>query len=551
MPGYRCHTLLGATLLAAPFLSASAAVFTVGNDGSCTHDSIQAAINAAAANGPGVDDIRILAGVREAQALRIADQSVQISGGWPSCTASAPAGVTELHGGQGSVVQVRGAGGGDVHTVHLSRLRLTQGNGGDDGRGGGLDAEGALRVVLADVEIDHNEAFQGGGGAFIGGPSSGFGGILELHRGVVIHHNRATQGAGARGGGIQVERASLRVRADAVEIRDNDAVFGGGIHVQQGQVSIGNSGEPEVTQNATGLRISGNHAHIGGGVYVFGSGALFDAYELRLENNRADQYGGGLYASGGAQIQIQRDYPNANAVQCSGPDCSRIAGNQAGDGCPGTRGHGGGVYLDNARAYISQTEFRDNCAYGSPALNTWGPFLRVNSVLFARNRLTARGFDQTGAQTVSISSRNGDPARDIEMNFATFADNVFVGEGGATTPATSLYAASPGDRFVMRASAFKDPVPWTVTSAGACNRSGLTGAEFVAGGIGNYRPEAGSPLVDACSSTDVPVNSRDPELRARCLDNPVPDRGGTCDIGAYEREAGTPTDRLFANGFES
>ena len=329
--------LLTALACAAP---ADAAVFTVGYGGDCTHASIQAAIDAAAANGPGEDEVRVIATEYTLQRLLVANQSLVLTGGWGSCAADAAVvGATGLVGGfeagtpgTNAVLRVQ-AGDSPIHTVTVRRFELRDGSGGADGNGGGIDAFGALRLVLGEVSITGNRVSGSGGGIFLRGPSGGnFGGILELDPGVTIHANRAD----FSGGGLQLERATARIRADRTAITGNQALYGGGIYSRASSISIGRGGgDPDPQSGATGHRIAGNRAQLGGGVYLE-NGSLFDAHELRLESNVASQNGGGLYAIGASQVQIQLDYPNAFRVECEGEACSRIAANQAGNGCPGS-----------------------------------------------------------------------------------------------------------------------------------------------------------------------------------------------------------------------
>lgn len=84
--------------------AANAAVYTVGpkgTPGSCTHSTIQAAINAAAGN-PGTDEIRISANqIWPAQALYVENHGVDLIGGFADCASEMPTAQTELSGAGG------------------------------------------------------------------------------------------------------------------------------------------------------------------------------------------------------------------------------------------------------------------------------------------------------------------------------------------------------------------------------------------------------------------------------------------------------------------
>lgn len=540
--------------------AADAAVFTVGHGAGCTHTAIQPAIDAAAANGPDEDEVRVVSNEYTQQRLVIANQSLALSGGWASCAADAAVvGASALIGGfeagtpgSNAVLRVQ-AGDTAIHTVSVRRFELRDGSGGSDGNGGGIDAFGALRLILGDVSITGNHASGSGGGIFLRGPSGGnFGGILELDPGVSIHANRAD----FSGGGIQLERATARIRADHTAITGNQALYGGGIYARASSISIGRGGgDPEPQGDASGHRIAGNRAQLGGGVYLE-NGSLFDAHELQLEGNIASQTGGGLYATGASQVQIQRDYPNAFRIECAGNACSRIAANQAGNGCPGSEGAGGGLYLDgNSRAYVRQTEIVDNCAWGSPAIQSWGPVLDLEGVLVANNRLRWReGANYTGRAAISYASRVGGPASNARLAFVTLAGNVELREDGTPSPVNAISELSNAGAWTFRLNGLvsADPIPGTVAFFGACNRQNVGLASFVDAAAGDFRPRTGSGLVDACAVTDAGHEFRDPRLVTRCNDHPEQaNQGGTCDLGAYEAVHAAPADRLFANGFEA
>lgn len=539
---------------------ADAAVFTVGYGPGCTHAGIQAAIDAAAANGPDEDEIRVVANEYTLQRLIIANQSLTLTGGWNSCAPDASVvGTTGLVGGfqagtpgTNAVLRVQ-AGDTAIHTVTVRRFELRDGSGGADGNGGGIDAFGALRLVLGDVSITGNRVSGAGGGIFLRGPSTGsFGGILELDPGVNIHANSAD----LSGGGIHLERASARIRADRTAITGNRALYGGGLHAKASSISIGfGGGDSDPQTGASGHRIAGNRAQVGGGVYLE-NGSLFDANELQLEGNIASQLGGGLYAIGASQVQIQRDYPNAFKVECMGNACSRIASNQAGNGCPGSDGFGGGLYLDgNSRAYVRQTEIVDNCAYGSPAIQSWGPVLDLEGVVVAGNRLRWRdGADYTGRAAIGYASRTGGPDSFARLAFTTLAGNVEVRDDGTTSPVNAMSQLSNFGAwtFSLNGLVTADPVPGAVTSFGACNRQNVALSSFADAAGGDFRPRIGGGLVDACAAAEAAYEFRDPQLVTRCVDHPQqPDQGGSCDIGAYEAVYVAPADRLFANGFEA
>lgn len=132
--------------------------------------------------------------------------------------------------------------GANVQNVTVQGFDLRDGNGGPDDDGAGIDATGTLRLVLQDTDVFDNQADSNGGGISMKGPATGFGGILELHAGVRLRNNQA----GNYGGGIYLEKATLRMRADRTEISGNSALYGGGVAALNSSVGIGNAGEPEI-----------------------------------------------------------------------------------------------------------------------------------------------------------------------------------------------------------------------------------------------------------------------------------------------------------------
>ena len=122
-------------------LPVSAATFTVGPGGDCTHPTLQAALDSAAANS-GADEVRI---VRTAtwtgiQISTNTNQDVAIVGGWAACSSQQPTGKTTLSGAGGqarSVIALRGNG-----NFTLRNLVIRDGDQAGDDDGGGIHFQG-------------------------------------------------------------------------------------------------------------------------------------------------------------------------------------------------------------------------------------------------------------------------------------------------------------------------------------------------------------------------------------------------------------------------
>lgn len=543
--------------------SAQAALFWVGSDPGCTHATLQAAINAAQANGPGEDEIRVRAGTFLNQGLSIDDHSLVITGGWNGCGGGAQqttrsvlsAGPSAGTYGTTPVFQIRVLA--TAQSVSLRNLVIQDGYS-QFTDGGGIRVEGRASVYLENVLLEHNYSTTHGGGIYVNGFGVNARATVELHRDVTVSNNRAD----VYGGGIYGRHANIRIRSDRTDIVGNLAGFGGGIAAWQSGITVGAVGQPVPYHNATGATIRQNQAVRGGGVYLWDY-AAFDARELSLVGNIATHAGsagsgGGIYATDNAFVRMARDYPDSNSVSCpADQNCSRIVGNRAGDGCPGSGGHGGGAYFDGAGGFFYQTLFLENCAYGSPALTSWGPTLVLEGVVVAKNRLAFRtGGDQTGRHVVSHASRANAPTAFSDIRFSTFSDNVEVMANGSTAPATATHLHAPGTGWNQEvlATAFADPVTAAggVSAFGPCNLTQLQAGHFANPAGNDYRPTLAGFLVDACALSSIiySIQYTDPRRVERCQNHSRPDQGGHCDIGAYELPSDIPADRIFANGFQ-
>ena len=140
--------LLTGAALAAPH-AAPAATFVVGAGAGCTHGSIQAAVDAAAAS-PGFDTIRItrsLAYSNQAIVVEADTGGLEFLGGYADCqtiTTSLPrTWVSGAGAPPAAVFSLRGSS-----SVFLSGLEISDGD--NDTGGGGIDIVGGPKTVLLD-----------------------------------------------------------------------------------------------------------------------------------------------------------------------------------------------------------------------------------------------------------------------------------------------------------------------------------------------------------------------------------------------------------------
>lgn len=246
--------------LAGGWQPAAAAILTVGpiGEAGCSHHSLQAAINAAAAM-PGTDIIRMSLTTFPATHVLVTEAGeLAIEGGFVSCTLPVRAGQTTLAGqtpnGLGPVIQHSGAG----------------------------------RLILQDLVIRdglaNSDAQPRGGGVH----SSGSGGLIL--RNVDLRSNRARFGAGLAVGTKQVTLDGVRFTSNIASIS------GGGLYAEGATVEIHGEG----TSYFLGNWAQGNSSGTGGGaIFARNSDVFIDALPPAqwgfMDDNFAQMYGGAVY----------------------------------------------------------------------------------------------------------------------------------------------------------------------------------------------------------------------------------------------------------------
>jgi predicted outer membrane repeat protein len=301
----RLSSCLVLLLLAAP---APALTYLVGGGAvpsQCDFNSLQAAIDAAAAN-PGEDFIRVASDqTYTQQALSIGQQDLTITGGYASCAAALPAnalptGSTVIDGAGGAAAPVFSITGSGVRV--LANLQIRNGDhlpANNTGCGGGIRFVGRGELRLSRIGLAQNRANFGGGICFTGTDSPAH---LSVLAGSAINNNTATTGDG---GGILINgRARLFVLQDDTLIAFNAAPNGdgGGVHVvSPARVDIGSPGLGNL-----GV-LYANSARRGGGLAaVAPEGSDIDvctrlfttdaSRPVRVHQNQATVAGGAFYA---------------------------------------------------------------------------------------------------------------------------------------------------------------------------------------------------------------------------------------------------------------
>lgn len=579
------------------FGSAHGAVFTVGSDPQCTHNTVQAAIDAAEQMPTEPHTIRIATNqTYTAQALTIRGVFlVTIEGGFSDCSDLSPSGNTVISGQGGAQASVLHINGGFITLRNLSFIR------GDEsmvnGRGGGIKFTSPgvpSSLGLHGVVISQNSAAFGGGLHVTGG-------TVTIGSGTQIAQNTAQ----FSGGGILVRgrpggnypRASLEMQGDDTVVINNQAL---GIDTGTGQPSGGYGGgilvesDVEATLRFDGPGgLGGNTARYGGGIAVRNLGGegtdiavrVGGADIVRIANNSAIVAGGGIWVEGigggaiGSDVEVclsnflfeGNTAPSGAAIHAGllgtsagdDPSQARVALNRPCLGAtpgPNTPTAPPCTRAGSCNRIIGHT--------GNPSsLLRFGPgaSLDAQRVVFVGN--TAQRLvdaDEPGAVSLTMCLatantlgasvlRARNPQDLVTLAECTIADNTNAGSyllefpnGGALALRNGIFW-QPGELLVSPAgggAGLNASVLATISN----DRSTLPGLPgFIDGPpafndpvVGDYRPRASSPAIDVAATTggtDLVFKPRDQRI--------LPTAGSTRDIGAYERQT---TDPLLING---
>jgi hypothetical protein len=567
-------------------LPCEAVVLSVGNDVTCTHASLQLAIDAASGAGP--HQIKLKTDTYTAQAINLAGKDITLTGGFATCGAPTPTGVSTLSGLGGvaaSVIGITGAG----NDVILENLSIIRGDEVVAGSGGGIDFRGNGFLTLRQTVVAQNYAGYGGGiyvstndtaelrieaGSVIQNNTAQFsGGGIRLAGQVrmtmiddrtIIQGNQALgvnpsngQAQDGHGGGLLLiapataDIGSPGFGSDGV-LTGNSARFGGAVSLRGGPAngSIAYlrlySIDPERAS-----RISGNHAlQNGGGIYLepdasTGSDTSVCAVDLRIDGNRAPQ-GSAIYSNTSANLG---DFPIGGLVQLvSGQDaepcglaarlpqcdpgavCGSIDGNLSED-ANGQPMEGATVLL-RGKSFFSadRVTFRRN--EGAQLIR----ILDAGADAFLDNCLIADNL--ASAQLIWQEAGTGS---ELDVEGCTLANNQ-IGASHVMSIANGLRIGrsildQPGKTSVQLNSGTvqaNSVIARETLSLGGGPTLMLAAPRFIDPAHGDYRLQAASPAVEYAALIGSPVRDLDGTLRGRELDL-VSNRFGPADLGAYER----------------
>lgn len=567
---------LGLAALLSASVPAAAATFTVGPGGSCTHTSLQAALDSAA-NNSGADEVRI---VRTAPwtAIQVStntNQDVEIVGGWASCTSQQPTGTTVLDGTGGqarSVLSLRGDG-----DFTLRNLEITGGDQAGDDDGGGVHFQGGGILRIVDSVITENSADEGGG-VYAHGTTITSEAILEN---TVVSSNIAR----SHGGGAVAQQIEMTIRGDESALISNTAGgSGGGLLVRSGEFV-------SYAYISGGLfGVSGNSAARGGGIAVVAGVESAREAQLQVFSTTSDVamlIGNNIASERGGAIDLQPDGEGfgENAGAVANLRNVRIEGNIAPVGAAINLAHdnfgpfgehavGGRVYFNSGTGlHPSATP----CPFGKPCGNirnnttgnTTGAVVHISeNADFDASRIVIEGNQggwlayMSGEELTQLQLDNsliagntvqnalirddqneGDTFVLLHLHYLTIAGNT-IGANGVLSinedmaftrsvidqPGKALIAtnvgATGGTHDIQRVIANTSTAPTGTT---------LGPPRFVDPANGDYMPRAGSRAVDF--ALPLAEFTQDLHSHTRTIDLPLnANETGGSDVGALERE---------------
>lgn len=562
---------------------------SMGTDTACDFDSATHTISDVIATG--ASEIRLASNGVYQDNISLINRDLVLRGGFSTCLEAENNQQTydvliAIDGSLGFVPVIHISGEDSRNLVRLENLILT---GGFANSGGGLFVETAdAEIQLLRVVTSNNQAQEGGGIAIELGTVDFFG------QDVVVINNRALTEFG-HGGGVYCNSALNTMTFTGLSvINNNEAARGGGLYSSVCKINFYSSLHPEIItffagvtgnsssdvggglylrgrtevnffgqrmcdggeclgSNEVPIMINENDSNLdptadadGGGIYMESLGLTpkFYANGLQMVNNQAGGNGGGIYATEGSSVIIDRV-----SRACWEKDrCNLIEANQSSN----DSGFGGAFYLENSSAEISHAYIEANRADFGTAFMVTGNDSNVSlehSVLDDNGDEGMSGFSDNNVIRLSLGAH-------MSIKHTTIADN----DAASSVFSVDLLPSS----LDLLASIVDEPngIPVFPVASGSLNVNCLISHEagsfngnnvivanpdFIDRSSGNYHLSAVSPAIDRCAD----VNSNlglDIDLEPLGWDDPNQINGaGAYDAGADETYL---NDIIFKDGYD-
>ena len=294
-------------------LPVQAATYTVGFEANCTHETIQAAVDAANAS-PGADYIQLARSlVYEPIAVTInTAQELTNEGGAAGCYAPQDNERTIISGMGGARAPEFRIVGLTGSIIRIRKLSIELGDvAAQDGKGGGIYYTGNGILDIAESSFLYNEAGYGGG---LFAEGTGTAAEVIIGANTMFDYNSAFR----NGGGIHIDNLEFTMTAPGSILAHNEARG----HLVGGQMQYGYGGGMAILGDTFGTFatigsngyngfgvITQNRARYGGGIAAYtpdsaSSEVVLRLYgasagsRVRLQGNVATETGGGVYSRG-------------------------------------------------------------------------------------------------------------------------------------------------------------------------------------------------------------------------------------------------------------
>ena len=325
-------------------------------------------------------------------------------------------------------------------------------------------------TLLSYADIFDNNALTG----------NGFGGGVYMSQGIVsisdcsdIYSNEAISG-----GGVYLITSTLTMGGDCSEIYSNSATGnGGGVYAINSVVNLDD--RAALTQNEAGLSTGAGN---GGGAYLDNSDLMSDMGSIYY--NSAASNGGGVYAGNASLLDM-----DLGGYICTGPWCSQLHNNTA------TTLYGGGVYASGGSEIDLQQIFIEfNSAARGGGIYAYQSPVYLYDILLARNDATEGVGD--GIRLLTGASLVGSHIT-LAYNNASGTTGDAINMSGATLSlSNSIIWAHSSSINVAGQTVTCSDIQGTYVGAGNINADPL----FISAAGNNFHLQRTSLAIDRCDS---------------------------------------------------